>query len=125
MNMFKQTIRPVFTAGFLMLAVAGCTTRYGGIVPNSAFAYPNSNVTAMGPVKASVSKTMFFIPPSFQMKDIQATYDAALKQVPGANVIINYKEDSALTTFMMFNTITYSIDGTAAKMDVGMKDIAK
>lgn len=117
-NLKKMTF-PICLTGFLALTMTGCTTQWGGIVPRSKFIYPNSNVTSLGPVKASYKKTSFFIPPHFDFANAKDTYDKALQQVPGANVIIDYREDTSLSMIMFFSTITYTIDGTAAKMEVG------
>ena len=123
MKILKIMTSSVAFLGLLALAMTGCTTHLGSVVPNSAFIYPNSNITSLGPVKAEKSKTWFFIMPIFHFEDIKAVYNNALNQVPGANVVIDYKEDTAVTSILFFNTITYSVEGTAAKMDIGNKNL--
>ena len=102
---------------------SGCTTKYGQFVPNSQFVYPNSNVTSLGPTKASKSKTTFFIAPRWKVEDTKGTYQNACAQVPGANALVDYKEDTSFTSILFFNTITYTLEGTAVKMEVGKQQL--
>ena len=110
-----------------MLLTAGCfSQKLGGIVPTSQFVYPNSNVTPLGPTQSSKTKFCILIPPGWSIKDTRQVYNGALSKVPGANVLIDYKEDTTVSTyFFLFHTITYNLDGTAAKMEVGKQDIGK
>ena len=108
--------------GLLALS-SGCTTQYGALVPKSVFIYPNSNVTPLGPVKAEKTKIWPFIVPSLTFKDLDGTYDKALAQAPGANLLINYNEDTSLTTILFIHILNYKIDGQAAKMEIGQKPL--
>ena len=120
MNNYSRVLAFCIFASLLGLNF-GCSTQYGAMVPNSAFVFPNSNVTPLYPVKAEKSKTWLFIAPSLTHKDIKATYDQALTQAPGANLLVNYREDTTLTTILFFQHLHYKIEGTAARMEVGKK----
>jgi len=125
--MSDHQIRQWQRIGLLLTVAAavavGCTTTVGRYVPNSQFVYPNSNVQILGPVKAEYSKTSFLVMPQLNPDDIRATYQKALSQVQGANVLVNFKEDTAFTSVLMFNTIHYTLEGQAAKMEVGKKEL--
>jgi len=108
------------------LAGAGCSSvKYGGIRPNSQFVYPNSNVTPLGPTQVTKSRTWFFLRPSLSFEQVRGTYNQALAQVPGANLLIDYKEDTTVSSYFFFNTVSYTLDGTAAKMEVGKKELSQ
>lgn len=110
-------------AGALVLS-CGCSIKTGSVVPQSAFIFPNSNLTPLGPTKVSKSKTAFFISPNWKVEDTKEAYNKALEQVPGANILTDYSEDTTYTTILFFNTITYTLEGNAGKMEVG-KQILK
>lgn len=106
-------------------ALAGCTTKMGGFYDKSKFAYPNSNITPLGMTSAETTKFSFIIPPSWSKNDIDTLYAKALKKYPDADLLINYKSDTS-TTFPLLPIIVWStvtIEGTAAKMVVGKKDL--
>lgn len=91
----------------------------------SQFIYPNSNVTPLGPVTYSATKTSFFVPPHWKIEDTKAAYRNALAKAPGATALVDYKEDTTYTSILFFNSTTYSLEGTAIKMEVGKQDISK
>jgi hypothetical protein len=101
--------------------------KMGRVVTNSQFAYPNSNVKALGPVRAEVTKSGWFSPPPLEMKDVKAAYNRALSQVEGANLLINYKEDTTVTyypiAYFWYFTVKYEIEGQAARMTVGKQEL--
>ena len=109
----------------ILLSATGCSTTLGRQVPNSQFAYPNSNVTALGPAQGKVVKWSFFVPPDLTVADIRGAYNKALAQQQGANILINFKEDTTFTAFpiIMISAIEYKVDGTAAKMEVGTQTL--
>lgn len=109
-----------FISGIMALALQGCTMSSGALQPNTQFVYPNSNVRILGPVKAEISKWSFMgIGGFFDAKDIRDTYQKALSQQSGANVLVNFKEDSDFTTYILMVNSTYRISGDAASMEVG------
>ncbi len=122
----KQISKITTVFGIIAIsALSGCSVKMGHVVPHSAFVYPNSNVKTLGPVAAEKSKTAFFVAPTWEFNDTEEVYNQALAKANGANLLIDYKEDTTFSTFLMFNTINYRIDGTAAKMDVGEKPLGQ
>lgn len=114
--------------GLLFLAcviLSGCTYRYGRLQPNSQFPYANSNVTPLGHVHAEVKTSSWFVYPKLGVDDIKGTYNDALRQQAGANILINFKEDTYTTSFAIipYYQIRYVIDGEAARMDVGRQEL--
>ena len=121
----KQVLAVSATAALLtiMLAVTGCTITTGRMSPKAQYVYPNSNVTIVGPVKAEASKTGILIPPTLTIDDMKKVYKDALAQASGANVIVNMKEDTSFTSIWIFYTVTYKIEGEAARMEVGRQEL--
>ncbi len=121
----KRT-RIVCSLGLLatMCLSVGCTTSFGAQQPNTQFVYPNSNVKILGPAQASVTKQGFMgfgVLPTGD--EVRAVYDQALSQQAGANVLVNFSEDTDFTTYLLWATATYTIKGDAAKMDVGKQHL--
>jgi hypothetical protein len=108
--------------GCLGIALSGCTTSrtMGHYVPNSQFAYPNSTIKVLGPTTASITKEIEQDSPGLTVEDMRKVYADALAKVEGANILINYREDTTIT-FQMFAKpkIQYRLEGEAARMDVG------
>lgn len=105
-----------------ILVMAGCSHTFGSYVPNAQFAYPNSNIKPLGTVQAKVTKTGS--PPVLTLEDVKKAYNDALSQAEGANILINYKEDTTWTSVplpLFPSTVEYRIEGTAARMEVGTK----
>lgn len=115
--------------GLVTLLVAGvlatgCTMEVGRYVPNSQFAYPNSNVEVLGPVSGKVSRTSVLFSPSLSLEDIKGAYNEALSQAEGANILLNYTEDTAYTNWVIpVYTVEYRIEGQAARMEVGRQEL--
>ena len=61
--------------------------------------------------------------PVFSAKEVRQTYDEALQGRSGANVIVNFDEDTIVSNYVFFNTITYSVSGQGAMMEVGKQDL--
>ncbi len=99
----------------------GCTAKFGAQQPNTQFVYPNSNVKVLGPVSASLTKQGIMgwgtIPTA---DEVRSVYDQALAERAGANVLVNFSEETTITTYMgIWATSTYTIEGDAAHMEVG------
>lgn len=99
--------------------------KMGQRVPSSQFIFPNSNVKPLGPAKASTKKFGFFSPPTMGLEMIKGTYNQALSKAEGANLLINYNQDVTFTMFPFppLYWITYSLEGEAARMDVGTQKL--
>jgi hypothetical protein len=113
-------LRLAAAALLLALAAGGCSTQFGSTITNHRFVYPNSNVRVLGPVKATVSRTGF-ISATLPLNQVKETYEAALAQQSGANLLVNIKEDTTTTLIPIIPivTITYTIEGDAAVMEIG------
>lgn len=117
----------VLVAGIALALVGttGCSYTVGHFNPNSQFAYPNSNIKALGPVKAEVHKTTWLVTPVLKLEDIKECYNEALSNASGANILINYSEDTTYTRIpiLAIYTMKYVIQGEAAHMSVGQQEL--
>jgi len=104
--------------------LSACTTTSGHLGDKSHFTYPNSNVKPIGPVSAEVTKFGAFSI-AFSKEDIRKVFNEALSKQAGADLIINYKLDTKFTQLgpLPLFMSTMSIEGTAAKMTVGLKEL--
>lgn len=118
---------------FIVLAITisfcimGCSMKMGSFDTQTHFTYPNSNITPLGSVESSRSKTTFIIPPAISAEDVRGLISEALKKKPGADLIINYGVDTKLTIipipiFSIF-MLDMTLSGTAVKMEVGRKEL--
>lgn len=106
----------------LALFSAGCTQTYvTKLAPQSHFDYPNSNVYPLGHVQGQVSKTTFFVLPDASSALEYEAISKALEQSPGAEMLINsihFKDYTSIPILPIY-TVTYRVEGTAAKMKTG------
>lgn len=111
-------------ASLSALLLWGCSTTSGTFEPRTQFVYPNSNVKALGPTEASAKKVGFlgFIS-AFDRDEIQAVYDEAISKVEGADILLDFQQDTTVTSYPFVTVITYRIRGTAANMEVGIQDL--
>ena len=107
----------------LVLFEAGCSMTHGSFEPSTHFAFPNSNVQPMGHINASVSEGAFIFPPSLDKEKVLKLMNDALAQQPGADTIINYRFDTTYTMYPFYTVQLVKLEGTAAKMQVGEKDL--
>lgn len=105
------------------LLVASCTVTHGRYGTNSHFAYPNSNVAPIGQVKASTSKISFLISPSFDDGEIIQLIQEAIAQKSGADMLLNFSLDTKITILPLITKSEITIEGTAAKMEVGTQEL--
>ena len=113
---FVRGVCLVFALGI----VTGCSMKFGSLEPNTQFVYPNSNVHVLGPVSASMTKLgILGIGGFFSGDEIRSVYREALAQRAGANVIVNFNQDTVSTMWMIVTVNTYTISGDAASMEVG------
>lgn len=115
--------------GLLGVLLAGVGCQSGQFVQTgtqSGFNYPNSNVTALGPVKAEVSTGVSFGMPEFMTSEIDnRLFNAALSKAEGANLIIDYTKVTRLYSFpgIPIQWASVEIQGTAAKAEVGTQEL--
>lgn len=104
----------------LLCCSAGCSVTTGHFVPNSQFAYPNSNIKSLGTVHSEMAKTTWIVAPELKLEDLKKCYSDALSQAAGANILINYREDTTFTAWpLYFYTVKYVIEGEAARQEIG------
>ena len=106
----------------LISCLAGCYSKFGGLEPNSHFAYPNSNVKAIGPVKASAKKFGFIVGSSIDKQFVMKVYNEALK-TSGGDLIIDAKFDTETFMFWPISVTTLTLEGTAASMVIGKQEL--
>ncbi|WP_347989657.1 hypothetical protein [Methylomonas sp. AM2-LC] len=115
-------MKKLLSLSILCLLASGCTQTYvAKLSPQSHFDYPNSNVYPQGHVEGQASKTSFFVPPD---KPSSLEYEAVTKAIeksPGADLLVNSLHFMDITQFLVLPiyTVTYRVEGTAAKMKVG------
>jgi len=103
---------------------AGCSLTMGKFDPNTHFAYPNSNITPLGQVKVATSKSSILIPPDITYDEVKELINKGLAQKPGADLIINYKVDTTVTSYFgLFYSMEMILSGTAVKMEVGKQEL--
>lgn len=105
--------------------LSSCSITQGSVVPTSHYVYPNSNVTPLGHTSAEVKKFGFILPPRFRARDLDRLYGDAMSRHQGSDILIDSKVDSRNTFLFIFHFMKVTIDGTAAKMEVGKQDIGQ
>jgi len=123
-------MRYLLTMGIVAFALfqSSCSSTNGAFVPNTHFAFPNSNVQPMGHINATVSEGAFIFPPSLTKEKVLKLMSDALAQKPGADMVINYRIDTTYTAYPFYSLPLYTVqtlklEGTAAKMQVGEQDL--
>jgi len=116
-------ILPTIGLASLALLQAGCSSTHGAFVPNTHFAYPNANVQPLGHISATISEGRFLFAPELDKEKVLKLMNDALAQKPGADLITNYRLDTTYTAYPFYTVQTVKIDGTAAKMQVGEKNL--
>lgn len=118
--MFAKSGCKVFIIVLLAFTFSGCTYKIGQFMPNSHFAFPNSNVKPLGHVSAEVSKITICAPAMVDKEMIDEVMDKALKQ-KGGDLLINYKNTTSVTFFPSIPIFITRVrlEGTACKMTIG------
>ncbi|MFA5865993.1 MAG: hypothetical protein WC975_15070 [Phycisphaerae bacterium] len=112
--------------------VSGCAQTIGTFYrlgPQSHFVYPNSNIKDLGPVKVKMrgaDKSDRF--PSFMTSEMDVSlYNEALKQVDGANIILDYVRKTTIkmepSLFGQKFQTEEELEGTAARMELGKQEL--
>ena len=111
-----------FVIPLSIVLTTGCTQHFfEAFNPQSNFDYPNSNVVPLGHTHGESSSTTFGLTSDFITGDLQKeAIEDALSRKSGSDILLNYTSEYDKTDlFLLFHTITYKVDGTAAKMKVG------
>jgi hypothetical protein len=111
------------------LPAMGCKTLMGVHAmqsPQSHFAYPNSDVKDLGPVKAKITGPASLDFQQFTAEDDLNLYNTALAQVEGANIILDYYKIIRWYSILVWPyppifkfQAEMELEGRAAKMDIG------
>ena len=103
-----------------LLWTSGCTRTYlQKFDSQSHYVYPNSNVIPLSHVKGEASESAFFVEPMLSAAlQHSATYKAL--ESTNADLLVNSFHFVDRTDFGPIHTITYRIEGTAAKMEAGI-----
>ncbi len=124
--MMKKSFSYTFLAVVLSTALlSGCTITQGFFALNSDYAYPNSNITPLKRVSATMAKTSFFPPPNLTPQDVEQLIEQALSQTADADLMIDYTTHTAITYYLIpiYWKMTVTIEGIAAKMVVGEQEL--
>lgn len=112
---------PAFVA--LLLMAQGCQMKMGSYIPNTRFAYPNSNVEPLGNVSGSASRWGFLAAPDVDQGMIDEAMTTALKQ-KGGDLMVNIKwTSSVFFPILPIYKTTLEVSGIAAKMTVGKQEL--
>src|SRR6266702_3164515 len=112
-------------AGLVVLSTlcvsSGCTVGYFyRLGPQSHFAYPNSNVKALGPVKLKTQTKASVMPQVTTGDNDEMVYNKAIAQVAGANILLDYVRVSTVYKWpgLPIFWTEEELEGTAAQMEV-------
>lgn len=111
-----------------VIAMVGCTAKFGMMMDSDRFAYPNSNIEPLGRVNATVSSFNFFV---CKKVDKEMYHEARYKalQQKGGDMILNAKFTTAVTVYPIVPPIIapclteLTVDGTAAKQTIGRQEL--
>jgi hypothetical protein len=107
---------------FVVLFLSACTQKSYTLNPQSHFDYPNSNIKPIASTSGTVSEISFsFSPPNLSGELERIAIEDALKKQAGADILINFIGEQKTTQILILPifSITYTVRGTAAKMEVG------
>jgi hypothetical protein len=114
----------LYCALCMMFVMSGCSKTYvTGFRTESNFAFPNSNVSPLGATSGSSAPACSLLGVDFVTSSMQ---DEAVKnalQKKQGDILVNYLEFTTMTNLLILNCTSYSVEGTAAKMTVGMQNL--
>ena len=108
------------------MAMTGCTIMHMSYPEaQSHFDYPNSNVTPMGRAKGTA--TTAGMVPAMQDADLEEQAIGKALAASGGDLLVDYHltTDVKLIPLMFINfyTTTVTVEGTAAKMEIGKQKL--
>jgi hypothetical protein len=119
---FGVSMKKSLSLIMLSILASGCTQTFvTKLAPESHFDYPNSNVYPLGHVQGQASKTSFFVAPDSPSSLEYEAVTRAMEQSPGADMLVNtlhFKDVTQILVLPIY-TITYRVEGTAARMKAG------
>ena len=120
MKTFSLTVVVVFLIS--IFASSGCMRgQFYRLGPQSHFAYPNSNVKDLGPIKLKMNTRRTVTPELSTGDNDELVFNRAMAQVAGANIILDYVRSSTVYQFggMPIYWTEEILEGTAGRMEVG------
>ena len=124
MGKVKRDLLASMVGLFLVLSAGGCTIASGvWPVPQSHFAYPNSNVLPLGPGKGEASTMGFGMPDIMDVDLMEAAVQSAIREKGGDLLVDYYLFYDIKTYFPMVHSITWRAEGTVAKMEIGKQKL--
>lgn len=103
----------------MLVFFSGCSRSYvAGLYPQSHFDFPNSNVVPVGKAVGEASRTKFLGTPMVTSDLMDEAVQNAL-QSRGGDILINYIATANRSEFLGFHTLSYKVEGTACKTDIG------
>lgn len=105
---------------------SGCMVgQFYRVGPQSHFAYPNSNVKALGPVKLKTKTKASVMPQLTTGDNDEMVFNQAIAQVAGANIILDYVRCSTVYKWpgLPIYWTVEEIEATAGQMEVGQQGL--
>lgn len=114
----------VFSLVLLMLFASGCSkTYFKSFEPQSHFEYPNSNVIPLGKVSGEATRSGFFTYPFVDSDLMKEAIQSALRKNPEADILLNFMSFETRSDLLFIHSLTYRVEGTAAKMEIGTQKL--
>ena len=113
-------------AAFSLALLSGCAIgNQVGLVSQSHFDFPNSNVYPLGHVTGKATITSLFTPALITGDLKERAINDALAKNPEAELLVNYTENVKIVYFVILPIyiMDYEVEGTAAKMTVGKQHL--
>jgi hypothetical protein len=124
MKLFKNST--LIVLGLITtVIILGCGKPYfREFSPQSHFDYPNSNVIPLGKVVGEASRTAIFGRPDEDSSLQKEAIQNALSSKSEADILINFMVfDKRTDLFFIIHTLTRRVEGTAAKVIIGSKNV--
>lgn len=123
----KASVKKSFSLLVLVILASGsigCSMKFGMFLPNTRYAYPNSNVEALGHVEGTSQRMGFLGAPPIDKEMLDEAVNNALKQ-KGGDMLINIKmqAETLMIPPIPVGWTTLKVSGTAAKMTIGKQEL--
>ncbi|MCS3748922.1 PBP1b-binding outer membrane lipoprotein LpoB [Salinibacter ruber] len=108
--------------------LSACSTTRGSYSDRSHYVYPNSNVEPIGQTQAVLEKSSVVLTPQIERREIETLIEKAISKRPDADILIDYKTNTKRSSYglgiITYNKLRVTVEGTAADMEVGEKDLS-
>ena len=110
------------------MLLSACSTTRGSYSDRSHYVYPNSNVEPIGQTQAVLEKSSVVLTPQIDRGEIETLIEKAISKRPDADILIDYKTNTKRSSYgigiITYNKLQVTVEGTAADMEVGEKDLS-